>query len=172
MWSYGLFSHYINIVFTVQSFCTAKESLRYWPIRLIVDIRIFLGLLNQRVLFKDTFFTTVCYRICYACPFHSVHWGINPPPQKHPPPSSQSPPPPAPLNLQNVQAPLLGSSRLYIVFFLNPPSCPKNPIFQWTLKTFKFFILNPILSFKNNKILSKSFSVWILCYDREKHFFL
>ena len=66
-----------------------------------------------------------------------------------------------PLNLQTVQSPFLDNPPPW--FFVNHP--PKSQIVQWTPKILKFFILKPILSFKSNL-------VWILSYDRKKHFCL
>ena len=80
--------------------------------------------------------------------YHSVHRGINPP-SKTPLPSFLPSPP---LNLQTVQAPLFKYCPLYIGFSWTPP--PKSWIFQWAPKISKCFILNPILSFKSNEILS------------------
>ena len=47
-----------------------------------------------------------------------MHWGINPP-QKYPL-SLPAPPPPPSLNLQTVQAPLLGNSPIHIGFSQTP----------------------------------------------------
>ena len=48
-----------------------------------------------------------------------------------------------PLNLQGVQAPFLGNSPVYIVFFLRPP-------FQQTYIILEFSIFNPIPSFSSD----------------------
>ena len=63
--------------------------------------------------------------------------------------------------------PLLGNSPLYIGFLGTPL---KIGCFSELPIIFTFFILNPISSFKSNWILSQNFLVWILIYDREKHF--
>ena len=71
-------------------------------------------------------------------------------------PSSKTPPPLSckapPLNLKTVQAsPLFRQSPSLYWFFVNSsPPPPKSWIFQLTPQTLKFFIVNLILSFKNN----------------------
>ena len=72
-------------------------------------------------------------------PWHSVHWGI----KKHHPIFYPRPL----LNLKTVQAPLFYAIPHYIFVFPDFPS--KNQIFQWTPLILKFFILNPIPSFKS-----------------------
>ena len=84
---------------------------------------------------------------------HSVYWGITHPSKTPPPLFCQAPPLPPPKNLQTVQAPFLGNSFLYIGFLGTPPNL-KNGVFQWTPIILKFFIFNPISSFKSNRILS------------------
>ena len=64
-------------------------------------------------------------------------------PLKTPPLFCQSPP----LNLQTVQAPFLGNPPSSFFGELSPP---KSCIFQKTPEILKFFILDPILSFKSN----------------------
>ena len=59
--------------------------------------------------------------------------------------------PSPPLNRQTLQALphlFLGNPPRLYWFFVNPR--PKSPIFQWTSKILKFFILNIMLSFKSN----------------------
>ena len=98
---------------------------------------------------------------------HCVHRDIKPL-KNHP--SSFLPSPP--LNLQTVKAaPFLGNPPLYW-FFVNPSPPPKSRIFQWNQIILRFFILNCILSFKSNEILSWNFPVWIFSYNREKKLFL
>ena len=106
----------------------------------------------------------------YVTITHSVHQDINQP--------SKTP------LLLSCQAPLLKTALskprppplfqaippFLLAFRELPPS--KSRIFQWTPKILKCFILNPVLSFKSHSILSKNFPVWILVYDREKHFCL
>ena len=101
---------------------------------------------------------------------HCMHRDINPLKNITPPLSCQAPPP---LNLQTVKAaPFLGNPPLYW-FFVNPsPPPPKSRIFQWNQIILRFFILNCILSFKSNEILSWNFPVWIFSYNREKKLFL
>ena len=76
-------------------------------------------------------------------PWHSVHWVSAL--LKTTNPSFL----PSPLiDVKTVQAPLfLGNSSLYIGFLW---ISPENQIFQWTPLVLKFFILNPIPSFKSN----------------------
>ena len=82
---------------------------------------------------------------------------INPPP---PPPPSKTPPhlflAKPPLKFENcLSPPFLGNPPTSILVFCEPPPPhPNNQIFQWTPKIPKFFIFNPILSFKSNYILS------------------
>ena len=71
---------------------------------------------------------------------NSADWGIKPP-SKTPPLSCQPP-----LKYANCPSPL------YISFSWTP--LPKSWIFQWKLEILKFFIVNPILCFKCNKIPS------------------
>ena len=100
---------------------------------------------------------------------HCMHRDINPLKNITPPLSCQAPPP---LNLQTVKAaPFLGNPPLYW-FFVNPSPPPKSRIFQWNQIILRFFILNCILSFKSNEILSWNFPVWIFSYNREKKLFL
>ena len=73
---------------------------------------------------------------------------------KYQPPLKNTTPsflPSPPLNLQTVQALFFRQSPLYIGFSWTPL---KDWIFQWTPKLLRFFIVNSILSFKSNKILS------------------
>ena len=80
-----------------------------------------------------------------APPTHSVHWGLSPP-QKH---QLLFFLPNLLLNLQTIQALLLRHFASNILIFHAPPP-PKNRIFQWTPILLKFFIFNPIPSFKSN----------------------
>ena len=87
-----------------------------------------------------------CWRIQEEIPLeHSVHWGINSSPQKHYPLFLAKPPL---LKSANRPSPPFLGNPPYILVFHEPP--PKNQIFQWTPKILKFFIINPILSFKSN----------------------
>ena len=95
-----------------------------------------------------------------------MHRGINYP-------SSRTLPPPLflakPLsNLQTVQAPFFRQSPHSISIFCERP--PKSQVFQWEPKLLKFFILNPILSFKITKLLVK-FSQFEFLVMTEKHIF-
>ena len=101
---------------------------------------------------KNTFLTFLwffvsllhkCTKIFYQSNY-SVHRGINAPSKT---PASLS-----------CQAPLKSANCPSLPFLGNPPSIPVfckllhpvSRIFQWTPKTSKFFILNPILFFKSN----------------------
>ena len=87
-----------------------------------------------------------------------ISWNFN---RRLPSKAKATPPPPSflpspLLSLQTVQAPLppntqtlFKQSVLYIAFSWILPS-PLNRNFQWTPVTLKFFILNPIPSFKSN----------------------
>ena len=60
-------------------------------------------------------------------------------------------------------------------FFMTTPPPPspqkKNQIFQWTSEILKFFILDPILSFKSNWILSENLQFQLLVMT-EKNIFV
>ena len=93
-------------------------------------------------------------RICFTYESTSVHWGITP---------ALHLPPLPPIQKHHLFS--LAKSPL------KSANCPKSWILQWKPKILKFFILNSILSFKINQILSLNFPVWpvwILSYDREK----
>ena len=81
------------------------------------------------------------------CFFPIVGTGVSTPLENTTFPPSFLPSPPPPLNQKTVQALPFQAILLYIWFFMNPP---KSQIFQWTTKILKFFIINTILSFKNN----------------------
>ena len=94
-------------------------------------------------------------------------WGINSSLKNTPSPLSCQ----DPLKSANSPRPPFLGNPPYILFFWNLYS-PKYQIFPWTSTISIFFILNPILTFKNCEILTRNFPVLIHSYDREKHFCL
>ena len=91
---------------------------------------------------------------------HSMHWGL----KNHHPLFLDKPS----LNLQTAQAPLYTQSILFYCFFVKSPFCKSD--FSINAQILKFFILNSIVTFKSNYILSENFLVWIISNDREKNY--
>ena len=72
------------------------------------------------------------------------------------------------LNLQTAQAPLYTQSILFYWFFVKSPLWKSG--FSINAQILKFFILNSIVTFKSNYILSENFLVWIISNGREKSY--
>ena len=143
-------------------FCRCHYFFEQWavPLRCVIIVRswvskyfVVFGILSIHKLTDLTF-------LCLSYISSIVCIGVLITPQKFPPSFLPSPP----LNLQTVQVPpFLGNPPSILVFY-EPP--------LWPPKILKLFILHSFLSFKINSILSSSFTVSILIYDREKHFCL
>ena len=98
---------------------------------------------------------------------HSAHWGFNP--------SSETPPffftkPPLKFAHCPSPPPFLGNSPIYTIVLREAPL--KVWIFQGTSIILKFFILNPIRSFKIAKLLVKIFQFKLSVMTEKNTFFV
>ena len=102
------------------------------------------------------------YKLCI------VYMGVSIPPQKHHPHLSCQAPH---KSINCPSSPFYGILLNILFFHDHPPHKKKNHIFQWASEILKFFILDPILSFKSNWILSENLQFQFLVMT-EKNIFV